>query len=158
VRAWKAAVVLLIGALAAVVFYGRYELRRGFSTRSEPSSFETLLAKTAREMALPPEYRTLQNPFPMSPGNVRAGMEHFAITARFVMQTTAVETHGSEKTCIQNLRTCAGLKRKANRTANSTTPFKMASASVACLLSARTTEQPTPIPGGWCSSFIICRN
>lgn len=77
-RAWKAAVVLLIGALAAVVFYGRYELRRGFSTRSEPSSFETLLAKTAREMALPPEYRTLQNPFPMSPGNVRAGMEHFA--------------------------------------------------------------------------------
>jgi len=78
VRAWKAAVVLLVGAVAAVVFYTRQELHRGFSTRSEPSSIETLLARTARKMALPSQYQTLKNPFPMSPENVRAGMEHFA--------------------------------------------------------------------------------
>jgi mono/diheme cytochrome c family protein len=78
VRAGKVAAVLLIGAIAAVVFYTRHAVRGGFSTRSEPSSIESLLAKTARKMALPSEYRTLGNPIPTSPENFRAGMEHFA--------------------------------------------------------------------------------
>jgi mono/diheme cytochrome c family protein len=78
VKAWKITGVLLIAAIAAVVVYVWLEARRGFSARQEPSAIETILAKTARNMALPSEYQKLRNPFPMSPENLRAGMEHFA--------------------------------------------------------------------------------
>ena len=77
-KAWKITGVLLIAAIAAVVVYVWHEARRGFSARQEPSAIETILAKTARNMALPSEYQKLRNPFPMSPENLRAGMEHFA--------------------------------------------------------------------------------
>jgi mono/diheme cytochrome c family protein len=78
VKAWKIAGVLLIAAIAAVIGFGWYEVRRGFSARQEPSAIETLLAKTARNMAVPARYQKLENPFAMSPENLRAGMEHFA--------------------------------------------------------------------------------
>jgi mono/diheme cytochrome c family protein len=78
VKAWKITGVLLIAAIAAVVVYVWHEARRGFSARQEPSAIETILAKTARNMALPSEYQKLRNPFPMSPENLRAGMQHFA--------------------------------------------------------------------------------
>jgi mono/diheme cytochrome c family protein len=78
VKAWRITGVLLITAIAAVVVYAWHEARRGFSARQEPSAIETILAKTARNMALPSEYQKLRNPFPMSPENLRAGMEHFA--------------------------------------------------------------------------------
>jgi hypothetical protein len=78
VKAWKITSVLLIGAIATVIVSAWHEVRRGFSTRSEPSVIETFLARTARNMALPSEYQKLQNPFPMSLENLRAGMEHFA--------------------------------------------------------------------------------
>jgi mono/diheme cytochrome c family protein len=78
VKPWKITGVLLIAAIAAVIVFGWYEVRRGFSARQKPSAIETMLAKTARNMALPPEYQKLRNPFPMSPENLRAGMEHFA--------------------------------------------------------------------------------
>lgn len=77
-KAWKITGVLLTAAIAAVVVYVWHEARRGFSARQEPSAIETILAKTARNMALPSEYQKLRNPFPMSPENLRAGMQHFA--------------------------------------------------------------------------------
>jgi mono/diheme cytochrome c family protein len=78
VKAWRITGALLIAAIAAMVAYAWHEVRRGFSARQEPSAIETMLAKTARTMALPSEYQKLQNPFPMSPENLHAGMEHFA--------------------------------------------------------------------------------
>jgi mono/diheme cytochrome c family protein len=78
VKAWKITGVLLVAAIAAVVVYVWHEARRGFSARQEPSAIEDILAKTARNMALPSEYQKLRNPLPMSPENLRAGMEHFA--------------------------------------------------------------------------------
>jgi mono/diheme cytochrome c family protein len=78
VKAWKLAGVLLIGAIAAMIVFAWYEVRRGFSTRSEPSAIETILAKTARNIALPSQYQKLKNPFPMFQENLRTGMEHFA--------------------------------------------------------------------------------
>jgi mono/diheme cytochrome c family protein len=78
VKAWKIAGVLLVAAIAAVIVFGWYEVRRGFSARQEPTAIETLLAKTARNMAVPARYQKLENPLAMSPENLRAGMEHFA--------------------------------------------------------------------------------
>jgi mono/diheme cytochrome c family protein len=39
---------------------------------------EKFAATTALKWALPHDYRQLRNPFPPSPGNVQAGMEHFS--------------------------------------------------------------------------------
>ncbi len=73
----------LIGtvALLAVIFgpvLAWLEIRHGFSARATPSSIEALMATTARRLAVPADYRQLHNPFPASPENIRAGMEHFA--------------------------------------------------------------------------------
>lgn len=77
-KAWKITGALLFATIASVVVYAWHEVRRGFSARQVPSTIETMLAKTARNMALPSEYQKLQNPFPISRENLRAGMEHFA--------------------------------------------------------------------------------
>jgi hypothetical protein len=76
VKAWKITGVLLIAAISGVIVFGWYEVRRGFSARQERSAVETLLAKTARNMAVPARYQKLENPFPLSPENLRN--EHFA--------------------------------------------------------------------------------
>ncbi len=54
------------------------EIRRGFSARAKPSYIETLLASTARRLAVPSSYRQVHNPLPASAENIRGGMEHFA--------------------------------------------------------------------------------
>ena len=74
----KKALTLLIIAVVAVSTFGWYEIRRGFSARGTPSSIETFAARTARELAVPSSYRQLYNPFPASPENIQAGLEHFA--------------------------------------------------------------------------------
>jgi mono/diheme cytochrome c family protein len=70
-------VILLLFVISGAVF-GWFEIRGGFSARAEPSSIETLLATTARKLAVPSSYRQLRNPFSASPQNVQAGMEHFS--------------------------------------------------------------------------------
>jgi mono/diheme cytochrome c family protein len=69
--------VIATGVVGAATF-GWMALRRGFSARAEPSSIETLVATTARRLAVPTAYRQLRNPLPASPENILAGMEHFA--------------------------------------------------------------------------------
>lgn len=77
-RAMKIVGILLLILLAVAAAFGWYEIRRGFSARGTPSGIEELVAITARKLAVPSTYRQLHNPFPASPENVQAGMEHFA--------------------------------------------------------------------------------
>ena len=69
--------ILLLFTISGAVF-GWFEIRGGFSARAEPSSIETLLATTARKVAVPSNFRQLRNPFPASTENLQAGMEHFS--------------------------------------------------------------------------------
>jgi mono/diheme cytochrome c family protein len=78
VKALKLVGVVLLAFLISGALLGWFEIRRGFSARAEPSSIETLVATTARRLAVPAAYRQLRNPFPASPENILAGMEHFA--------------------------------------------------------------------------------
>jgi len=66
--------VACIGAAAA---FGWVTIRRGFSARDNPSAIETLIATTARQLAVPSQYRQLRNPLSSS-SDLHAGMEHFA--------------------------------------------------------------------------------
>lgn len=71
-------VVVSLIALLAVAGYGWSLIRRGFSANDEPSALEAFAARTARSLAVPASYRSLANPHPPTPENVREGLEHFA--------------------------------------------------------------------------------
>ena len=77
-KLWKVVILMIVAIVVGGVAYGYSLLRRGFSARETPSAIETLAATTARRLALPSNYRQLRNPFPTSPENIQAGMEHFA--------------------------------------------------------------------------------
>jgi mono/diheme cytochrome c family protein len=68
--------LLLVVIIAAG--YGVALIRGGFSTRESPSAIEKFVATTARQMAVPSNYRELHSPVPASPENLQAGLEHFS--------------------------------------------------------------------------------
>jgi len=57
--------------------FGWVTIRRGFSARDNPSAIEKVVATTARQLAVPSQYRQLSNPLSSS-SDLHAGMEHFA--------------------------------------------------------------------------------
>jgi mono/diheme cytochrome c family protein len=63
--------------IAGAVALGWLTIRRGFSSRDNPSPIEKLVATTARQLAVPSQYRQLSNPLSSS-YDLHAGMEHFA--------------------------------------------------------------------------------
>jgi mono/diheme cytochrome c family protein len=77
-KPWKTVSLILLLIRVIATGYGIALIRRGFSARETPSAIETFVATTARQLAMPSNYRQLRNPFPNSPENIRAGMEHFA--------------------------------------------------------------------------------
>ena len=75
---------LLLLALAAVVIgaaaYGYSVMRRGFSTRTQPSSLEAVVARTVRSMAIPRDAREKRNPWAerATPEVLAAARAHWA--------------------------------------------------------------------------------
>jgi hypothetical protein len=67
-RSKTVSLILLIVAMVAAG-YGIALVRRGFGTRETPSVIEKFAATTAREMAVPSNYRQLQNRFSAMPEN-----------------------------------------------------------------------------------------
>jgi mono/diheme cytochrome c family protein len=70
------AVVLVVAALA--ILAAASLLHNGLSSRATPTSFEAMLARNARHMAIPAEGRKQQNPVAASPDNLRDARLHFA--------------------------------------------------------------------------------
>ena len=70
--------ILILIVIAVAVLYGWSQIRRGFSARAMPSRIEMMAARGARSLAIPSSYKTMRNPFPATPENIKAGMEHFA--------------------------------------------------------------------------------
>ena len=62
--------------LAAAVVAGLI-IRRGLSAKSEPSSFETLVARSVRNLAIPSGERRQTNPLKATPDNLKEAREHF---------------------------------------------------------------------------------
>jgi mono/diheme cytochrome c family protein len=77
-KPWKAILLVLLILVVAVAAYGAILVRHGFSALAAPSALEEFTATTARNLALPSEYRQLRNPLPPSPDNLHRGMAHFA--------------------------------------------------------------------------------
>jgi mono/diheme cytochrome c family protein len=69
---------ITLAGIAGTGAFGWVTIRRGFRARDNPSGIEKLVAATARQLAVPSQYRQLRNPLSDSSDNLRAGMEHFA--------------------------------------------------------------------------------
>ena len=74
----KAVLWVLLAIVVAGVAYGAALVRRGISTKDPPSALETVLARTARDMAIPASAKSAKNPYPATPENITAGLQHFA--------------------------------------------------------------------------------
>jgi mono/diheme cytochrome c family protein len=70
---------LLIVLVIAAALYGIRLKHRGFSAREQPSAIEILVARTMRNMAIPGNARTDENPWKGldTPANLKEAREHF---------------------------------------------------------------------------------
>ena len=68
-------VVLVAGTIAAVG--AALLIRRGFSAQSEPSAFETAVARRIRNIAIPRSERQRKNPWNATPETLQDAREHF---------------------------------------------------------------------------------
>jgi predicted CXXCH cytochrome family protein len=72
--------ILLLGCLALVVLGAIYEarlIRRGFGTTEEPSGIEKIVARTVRNLSIPPRARKETNPWKATPETLEEGRDHF---------------------------------------------------------------------------------
>jgi hypothetical protein len=88
---------ITVTGIAGACAFGWVTIRRGFSARDNPSAIEKLVATTARQLAVPSQYRQLRNPLSASSDNLHAGMEHFADHCATCMPTMEVATRHSVK-------------------------------------------------------------
>ena len=66
-KVWKIVVLVFVVAVALVGLYTAKLIQRGFSTADTPSSLETTLSRSARNLAIPRSARHETNPFHSSP-------------------------------------------------------------------------------------------
>ena len=100
-RISRRALVIWTGAtvLAGALLVGGLTVKHGFSARDNPTVMETVVARTARALAVPSKAKAMKNPFPDSPGALAEGRAHWADHC-----ATCHANNGSGKTEIgQNL-------------------------------------------------------
>ena len=69
--------VITLGVAGAAA-YGWVTIRRGFSARDNPSALEAYLAKTARNLSIPPSERDAKNPIAPTAEVLSEARAHFA--------------------------------------------------------------------------------
>jgi hypothetical protein len=70
-KPWKTVSLTLLVIVIVATGFGATLIRRGFSARGTPSAAGKLAATTARKLAVPFQYRRLQNPLSASPEGVQ---------------------------------------------------------------------------------------
>jgi predicted CXXCH cytochrome family protein len=72
----KFLLALFVAAMAAAI-YGTILIHRGFSASEEPSSLEKIVARAARNLAIPSGARHEENPWKATPEILQEAREHF---------------------------------------------------------------------------------
>ena len=70
--------LIVVVIVIVIVVYAIIVIRRGFSTRDNPSWIETVMAGAARGMAYPSSARNMKNPVPDTPENMKEAEAHWA--------------------------------------------------------------------------------
>jgi len=76
-RAGKLVLFLCVAILLMLGLYGATLIRRGFSTSEEPSALERVVARTARNLAIPRSARLEVNPWKATPEVLKESRESF---------------------------------------------------------------------------------
>ena len=76
-KAWKAFVLALLAVAAIGAVLAISAILRGFRATSEPSGLEAVVARTARDWAIPRRARNEKNPLKLTSENLREGREEF---------------------------------------------------------------------------------
>jgi hypothetical protein len=92
VKANRTLSTLVLLAVVGAVAYAAALVRRGFRGQATPSAIETLLAKSARKLTVPANYRQLHNPFPVRKATSKPGWSTSQITARPATRTMVAAT------------------------------------------------------------------
>jgi len=77
-KSWKSGIGFTGLILVLLIALGAAILRRGFSARTPPSAFESLLARGMRRLAVPSADRHRANPFTATPELLAEARHHFA--------------------------------------------------------------------------------
>ena len=77
-RARRAGGLIVLVVVIAIVVYAIVVVRRGFSTRDNPSWIETRMAGAARNMAYPSSAKNMKNPVPDTHENLMEAEAHWA--------------------------------------------------------------------------------
>jgi mono/diheme cytochrome c family protein len=72
------AALVIVVVVILVTAGEEFRYARGFSARSEPTSFERFAARQARRFAVPQKARDMKNPLPLTPELLVSAREHFA--------------------------------------------------------------------------------
>jgi predicted CXXCH cytochrome family protein len=73
----KRVVLVLLVAVILAAGYGAYVIRRGFSTAAQPSAVETVMGRTVRNLGIPENARSEQNPLTATPEVLQEGRDNF---------------------------------------------------------------------------------
>jgi mono/diheme cytochrome c family protein len=73
-----AVIILIVGGLALLGWFGYQSFTTGFSAKAEPNPLEVLMARQVRYLAIPLEQRNKPNPVPVTPEVLQDGLAHFA--------------------------------------------------------------------------------
>jgi predicted CXXCH cytochrome family protein len=76
-KAWKAFLLALLAVAAVGALLAISAILRGFRATSEPSRLEAVVARTARDWAIPARARNEKNPLKLTSENLREGREEF---------------------------------------------------------------------------------
>lgn len=76
-RSWKLWLLLCGGALIVAAIYGEMLIRHGFSTATEPSYLEKVVARATRNMAIPRDARLEKNPWTATPEILKESRESY---------------------------------------------------------------------------------
>ena len=73
-----AVIILIVGGLALLGWFGYQSFTTGFSAKAEPNPLEVLMARQVRYLAIPLEQRNKPNPVSVTPDVLQDGLAHFA--------------------------------------------------------------------------------
>lgn len=76
-KVWKAFLLALLLIAVVGIICGVILIRRGFRATTEPSGFETVVARAVRNLAIPGRARNDKNPLPGTSENLQEGREDF---------------------------------------------------------------------------------
>jgi len=100
-------------------------IRRGFRATSEPSNFESIVARGVRNFAIPRRERNEKNPLVVNSQTLTEAREHFMARCSICH---GIDGRGGRKwggAFTQEYLICSPLEPRTSRMVNSTTSLKM---------------------------------